>query len=295
MLVILVLIAVVALFLLMAVPRGREQARLAACQMNLAQIGQALALYDQANRSLPAVGRPGPPGGREEEREPGPLRVLLESLGVQDFRGLTPGGPVPAATSPLPGDAHVPGIVCSADPNATSGVHRGPVSYRALTGSDERGRDGPFAPGRRVSLSQVEEADGTSFTAGCSERLVGDARNAPSDVNYAVVAGPLPSDACTMIFLRDQQASWRGNAGSSWRAADYVSTLYNHGMRPGGRPSCLAGDGASAFQGASSGHARGVNLLMLDGAVKLVAPGIDSKVWKAYADVGAAGGDPAHP
>ena len=46
------------LFLLMAMPRGRESARLAACQKNLAQIGLALALYDQTQRCLPTIGEP---------------------------------------------------------------------------------------------------------------------------------------------------------------------------------------------------------------------------------------------
>ena len=35
--------------------------------------------------------------------------------------------------------------------------------------------------------------------------------------------------------------------------------------------------------GASSGHVRGVNLLMLDGAVKLVVPTIAPAVWREFA------------
>ncbi len=46
-LVVLLLIGIVFFFLLMAMPRGREAARLAGCQKNLAQIGLALGLYDQ--------------------------------------------------------------------------------------------------------------------------------------------------------------------------------------------------------------------------------------------------------
>ena len=47
----------------------------------------------------------------------------------------------------------------------------------------------------------------------------------------------------------------------------------------------MALDGQSAYMGASSGHSRGVNLLMLDGSVKLVQPSIDSKVWRNFAAV----------
>jgi len=37
--------------------------------------------------------------------------------------------------------------------------------------------------------------------------------------------------------------------------------------------------------GASSGHVRGVNLLMLDGSVKLVLPTIARPVWTEFASI----------
>ena len=135
-----------------------------------------------------------------------------------------------------------------------------PISYRAVTGDSPSGENGAFAPGRTISLSEVEAADGLSFTAGFSERLVGD--NQPSHAslnNYQVVNGRLSRPGCP---VNADPASWRGDAGSSWRASDYRSTLYNHALPPNGQPSCLASDGKSAFMGASSGHARGVNLLL---------------------------------
>ena len=59
-LVVLLLIGIVFFFLLMAMPRGRESARLAGCQKNLAQIGLALGLYDQTQGCLPTIGEPAP-------------------------------------------------------------------------------------------------------------------------------------------------------------------------------------------------------------------------------------------
>jgi hypothetical protein len=38
--------------------------------------------------------------------------------------------------------------------------------------------------------------------------------------------------------------------------------------------------------GASSGHVRGVHLLLLDGSVTLIRPAIDPKIWREYANVG---------
>jgi len=58
--VVLFLVTVLMLVLLMAMPRGREQARLTGCQRNLAQIGLALALYDQIQHQLPMVDRAEP-------------------------------------------------------------------------------------------------------------------------------------------------------------------------------------------------------------------------------------------
>src|SRR5690349_18068556 len=128
MLVILVLVGLLLLFLLMAMPRGREQARLTTCQKNLAQIGLALALYDQVQRSRPPVGRPTPPGSTDPDPPAGPLRTLLETLGLSDFRGLEPNATAPPAAGPVPGDMPVPGFVCGSDPNATAGLFRAPIS-----------------------------------------------------------------------------------------------------------------------------------------------------------------------
>jgi prepilin-type processing-associated H-X9-DG protein len=132
----------------------------------------------------------------------------------------------------------------------------------------------------------VEKRDGTSFTAAFCERLVGD--NVASKIaawNYAVVDGPLPPQGCTLATLEAGRARWYGDAGSSWWIADYRSTLYNHALPPNAAVSCVSARGDTAFMSASSGHVKGVNLLMLDGSVKLVAPTIDPKVWRELAAV----------
>ena len=69
------------------------------------------------------------------------------------------------------------------------------------------------------------------------------------------------------------------------RWSDYRHTLYNHALPLSSRHSCLAVDGKTAFMGASSGHVRGVNLLLLDGSVTLVTRDIDLKVWKEFARI----------
>jgi hypothetical protein len=288
-LVIVAIFSLVLLVLVMAAPRGREEARLLSCRMNLGQIGLALAVYDQNYGSLPVVTELAPldPEGPNGARPPSPLRTLLDTFQLPDLTEVRDPKTVPSARpGQVPGEMPVLGFVCPSDPNATGGWFAAPISYRAVTGDSATGENGAFAPARTINLRGVEAADGLSFTAGFSERLVGD--NQPHHAqlnNYQVVIGPLPPQGC---LVNADPASWRGDAGSSWRASDYRSTLYNHALPPNGQPSCLASDGKSAFMGASSGHTRGVNLLLLDGSVTLVRPSIDARVWREFAKIGPA-------
>jgi prepilin-type processing-associated H-X9-DG protein len=283
--VLLLLISIALFLLLMAVPRGREQARLTACQKNLSQVGVALALHDQIRRQLPAVEQLAPPAEAADRSEtaPSPLKTLLEEFGLADFLGLAPGAP-PPPRGPVPAEMPVPGFVCASDPNATAGRFRAPISYRGVTGSDHLGRDGLFAPNRTRRLAEIEAADGASYTAAFSERLAGDSTNGtPADWNYAIVPPPLDPTGCPRDRL--DPLAWRGDAGSSWAIADYRSTLYNHGLPPQGSPSCIASNGQAAFMGASSGHTRGLNLLMLDGSVRLLTPTINLRIWREFAAI----------
>jgi len=283
--VVLVIIAVTVLILLLAVPQGREQARLVACRRNLGQIGFALALYDEMNQKLPTVSAL---AGLDEPiatSAPGPLRTLLDALQLPDLTELKDARTPPEARPGLvPGEAPVPGFVCPSDPNATAGLFTAPISYRATTGAGPSGNDGAFAPGRVISLQAIEAGDGLSYTAAFSERLVGDNQgNHVTPFNYQIVGGVVSSTGCPAA---SDPSAWRGDAGSSWTSASFRSTLYNHALAPSGHPSCLALDGKTAFMGASSGHVRGVNLLHCDGSVTLVRPSIDQKVWKDLASIG---------
>jgi hypothetical protein len=165
-------------------------------------------------------------------------------------------------------------------------VFPAPISYRAVTGDSPRGDNGAFAPGRTISLAAIEARDGLSYTAAFSERLVGDNRGGhPARHNYQVIPPPVPVGGCPESA---DPSVWRGDAGSSWSWCDYRSTLYTHALRPQESPSCLAHDGRTAAMGASSGHLRGVHLLLCDGSVTLIRPSIDRHIWREYANVGPA-------
>ena len=250
------------LIVLMVVPRRREVARLVGCQKNLMAIGVAVALYDRAEGHLPEVSLA--PTAPVES----PHLALLRSMGVLDLGGVTDveHPPTPRDTLDL-GVRRVRDFLCPSDPNAAGGTFLAPVSYRATAGSTTDGRDGAFAAGRRWTLAAIQAADGTSYTAGFAERLVGTGEDRPGPANYALVPGPIPDSGCGAA----PTSGWKGDAGSSWRHADWRSTLYTHALVPNAAPSCLADDGRTAGIGASSGHLPGVNVLMLNLALQRLA------------------------
>jgi hypothetical protein len=289
-LIVLVIIAVVVLLVLMAMPREREQACMVACRRNLSQIGFGLALFDQVQRQLPTVGALGGIDEPAASRAPGPLWIILDTLQLPDLTELKDATTPPEARSGLViTEIPVAGFICASDRNATAGRFIAPISYRAATGSGPTGADGAFAPGRVLSLKTIEAGDGLSHTAGFSERLVGDgAANRVAPCNYQVVPDLLSSSGCPD---GSDPSAWHGDAGSSWTSSDYRCTLYNHALPPGGHPSCVARNGKTGFMGASSGHVRGVNVLLMDGAVTVLRRSIDQTIWKELATVGAPASD----
>ena len=288
--VLLVLLACVVMVVLMLLPRGREHARMAACERNLAHVGFALAQYDQIKLRLPATEAIAGVDAPREGRPRSVLRTLLETLEQPDFLGVNDPQTRPKPRpGEVPGEIPVPGFVCGSDPNARTARFAAPISYRACTGDAPGAGEGAFAAGKTLSLKDIQERDGASFTAAFSERMVGDNNSEHAAAfNYMISQGVLPLTGCPAAA---PATVWRGDAGSSWVASDYQSTLYNHSLRPGGEPSCIAGGGQEAFMGASSGHVPGVNVLYMDGRVTTVRPTIDPKIWKEFARIRAAEAD----
>jgi hypothetical protein len=283
--VLIVLFVLAVLILLMFLPRGREQARMTACQYNLAHVGYAVALHDALENRLPVVSGTAAIDSPRENRPKSPLLLLLENLQQPDLLGIADPNTRPKPRpGEVPGEMPVRGFVCASDPNATAGLFPAPISYRACTGDSPAGENGAFAPRRVISLREIQDRDGMSYTAAFSERLAGNnvARH-PATFNYMIADGPLGDGGCPKAGAL---ASWRGDAGSSWVSSGFPSTLYNHALPPYGQPSCIEAGGKAAYMGASSGHVAGVNLLFTDGRVTVVRPTVDRKIWKAFARIG---------
>lgn len=284
--VVLCVVAIAALFVLMALPRSRESARLAGCQRNLSQIGIALLQYAQIQGGFPTMSRYAPLTPRESSSpSQGPLRSLLETLQLPDFGELAdPRTFREKRPNAVPKESPVRGFVCGSDPSATSGHFRAPISYRGCSGGDPIKPEGLFAQGRPVTPADVEAADGSGFTAAFSERLVGSGTGQPKAIrDYAVSSSPVPPGGCVPPAFK---GAARNDAGSSWFWADYRSTLYNHALAPNTPTSCIAEDGESAFMGASSGHVAGTNLLLLDASLRTIRPSINLKIWRELGTIG---------
>ena len=268
-----VLVGIVFLFLFVALPRNRERARGASCRKNLMQIGVALGLYHHAEDRLPTVLLEGE----------SPIAAMLARFGVVDFESLDERKVVPKKPDFFRVAEHrIRGLICPSDPKATSSLHPAPTSYRATTGDDAQGRGGPFEPGRVVTFAQIEAADGAAYTAAFSERFVGSGTTVADLGAYALAPGPITDAGCPA----NDSLERRGDAGSTWTAANWRSTLYNHSAPPNARLSCLATDGRSARMGTSSGHPDGVHVLLLDGSVQTYRTSVAPQIWKALATTG---------
>ncbi len=270
----------VAVLVMMALPRGRETARMAGCQKNLMHIGVGLQMYHQMSGYYPTVPTLGGSVGD------GPVKAMLDAFVIPDLLELKDPARPPKPSQSPPGGMRVPGLACPSDPNAMANSTIPVISYRANTGDDPSGLGGPFQPRRTMTSAQIEAADGLSYTAAFAERLTGDRRvGDPSLANYASSPGTVPRGGCPGL----PADRWRGDAGSNWAEASWRSTLYNHLLTPNASPSCIADDGRTALMGASSGHVNRVNVLMMDNSLRVVTPAIDPKIWQGMGTVGAPG------
>ena len=267
----------VGLVVLMALPRSRETARLAGCERNLKNIGQVVAYYDQAVGHLPAVPARGESGH-------GPLADLLGQFGLGNLREVETTDPktfeARSGKAREQASAHfVVEFVCPSDPNGRRRHFVAPVSYRGNAGPGTDGTGGPFSFGKIATIAQAERAAGSEYTAAFAERLIGGGPNPSSSIeDYMRLPGPIDAAGCPP----GPPDTWRGDAGSSWLAADWTSSLYNHALPPNASPSCLAEDGRTARMGASSAHSGRVNVLMLGGSVRAFTTDVDPEVWRKF-------------
>ena len=278
--VVLAIVVLFGLFVIMMLPRRREDARMARCQMNLMQIGVAISLYDQAQGFLPYIPELGVEG---VEPGVGPLKAVLMELGRPDLSALTDAKTRPPKLPDLAHDARrVAGFTCPSDPQTIGGELPRPGQLPGHHGRRPRRPHRPLRarPAHRHRPRRVDRRRRLHRRVRRASRRRRSAR-APLAVELRPPPAPLPDSGCP----RAGPTAWLGDAGTSWVECTWRSTLYNHALTPNAEPSCIADDRRAAFMGASSGHVDGVNLLFLDGSVRTFTPQVNPKVWREWATV----------
>lgn len=263
----------VVLFLLMRLPRGREEARTTSCLSNLNQIGQSLAYYVESTGAYPVNDSwtaPNAPSGSSilvKLRDQGDLWGFVDVKNQVEGKSNRKKGEKPAQPA---------GLRCPSDRSEGSPASS---NYRANAGSEPEGRSGPFAIGKGVTPAEVEAADGVAFTAAFAERLIGSGSAGRSPANYFEV------DSCGAL-VREKLVSpgsdpvWKSDTGHDWSRGDWVMGLYHHGMRPGEPVSAVAVKENCGAIGSSSGHTGLVHVLLLDGSARSWRDSVDDKVWR---------------
>lgn len=258
----------VALFLLMRLPRGREQARAAACLSNLNQIGQAMGYYVQSTGAFPANPDWTPPNAEPGTSVLWTMRNHANLWNFVDVRQEIDGksgkksGEKPVAPA---------GLRCPSD---RSDRIPGATNYRANAGTNDNGKDGPFAIGKRTTPQAVEAADGMAFTAAFAERLIGSSTGEQGLADYRLV------DSCEDMATESSAAgTLRKDAGHDWSRGDWIMSLYHHGIRPNAANSSVATHEKCGNMGSSSGHQGLVHVLLLDGSARSWRDTVDATVW----------------
>jgi len=279
--------------LMPAVQKIRSAAARTQCQNNLKQIGLALLHYHDAKDKT------GFPPGRDSKdfSTHAYLLPFLDQENVQDLinRNVPALDPANAAV----GSATVKVFLCPADPYENVPPGWAGTNYRANQGSGilwglppsdpsnvnygMPAPNGPFYLNSRVRLTDI--TDGASNTAAFSEHMKGDFSNGIASETDTFAPGTHPAtpdeavSMCEGIDPTNLAYQRVSNVGAPWIYGYHSTTLYFHVAPPGDR-SCMYPPGRISTT-ATSGHMKGVNVLLCSGTVRFVDYGISLYTWRA--------------
>jgi len=314
-LVVIAIIGVLVALLLPAVQSAREAARRTQCQNQLKQLGLALHNFESINKRIPH--------GSEDTRIWGPsahtrLLPVIEQTNLSNqftfdyAQGSSRDLTVSGAALDLHEEAAMsrPKVFhCPSEIYTYKGLIYGFTNYHTNWGSWVRIQnrwDGPFgtnfvppyanAPPRMDAVRLAEITDGTSNTLAFGEVANGvgtdpKMRDPRRDCYLATRPGnPDPVIVRNQLLAMDWRTAgtlggwnWRGypwREGSIWRNG--FNTLLPPN-KPCFRP---GGEWWELVTPASSYHAGGANVCLVDGSVRFIPENIDATVWMAAGTIG---------
>jgi prepilin-type N-terminal cleavage/methylation domain-containing protein/prepilin-type processing-associated H-X9-DG protein len=277
-LVVIAIIGVLIGLLLPAVQKVREAANRMKCANNLKQLGLALHNYHSAFELWPGARDPWPAPFSTHAH----LLPYLEQQNLQnliDFTQSTSTGKNAAAAGMT-----VKTFQCPSDPagGQVPGSTYGGNNYVTCTGTginngDYVTGDGVFLLNHPVRISEI--VDGTSNTACMSESIIGNGQTTGTDVR--VLGVQLAGSTQTTPGACGGGGPLTGNRGDRWINGGYLATAYNHFFTPNSTSfDCFNTSNNYGLKTARSFHSGGVNLLLCDGSVRLVADNVDPLTWK---------------
>jgi prepilin-type N-terminal cleavage/methylation domain-containing protein len=309
------IIAVLLGILLPAVQSAREAARRLKCQNSLRQIGIALHAYESLHGCYPGVAlvtrRYAGPPYYYSDRYYSPLTQLLPQMEQTSLFhavnfSLSPVWGTSLATNLTVMTTHLGEFLCPSDGTSTPPGY-GRVNYRFNLGPTHLWAaseladswSGPFTVHRAYRAADFR--DGLSNTVGVSERLQGDWTKAAFRKSGDYFLTSLKADdvksadealeICRGAAAAPLQIESRG--GESWFLSGFHFTCYSHCAPPNSNlPDCALRRGTDTIDDranqdgvfkASSAHPGGVNLLLMDGAVRFGRDSISLNVWRSLA------------
>jgi prepilin-type N-terminal cleavage/methylation domain-containing protein/prepilin-type processing-associated H-X9-DG protein len=292
-LVVIAIIGILVAMLLPAVQAAREAARRMSCSNNLKQVGLALHNYHGVYKTFPRARNPWPLVHSSLAR----LLPYCEQENVHNLVDYST--PLSSPQNVAASQIAIEFLICPSD-GARGRVPTLPdagSNYVANNGTGLIGfgliasGDGVFT---QMNLGFNDLLDGSSQTAAFSESLLGRGTTSsgptPSDARLEVLEVPGGSDP-TPAACNAGSGTWSGLRGGKWIDGHYGNTLYNHYYVPN-PPQWDCGNGShnKGLSTARSYHPGGVNLLLCDGSVRLIANTIEIATWQGLATRG--GGEP---
>ena len=305
-LVVIAIIGVLVGLLLPAVQAARESARRTSCVNHLRQLGVAAQNHHDSKGGLPSGADskawPSTPNSAwtfyrwSSLAHLAPYLEEANSLGILNLSIPLYANNLEVTPENKPGVAQVvPLFLCPSDLGHVVAPGFGPTNYVACSGTGAGGgtpfdTDGVFYVNSHTRLAEI--TDGTSHTALMSESILGSPKGTPlvrdPELDYKwSLSAPLSDTFCA----NTPQWNISDPRGFAWVSGEYRCASYNHYYAPNSKqPDCLGtrlGGGpqfqfsAYGWRAARSRHPGGVNVLLVDGAVRPVNEEIDPVVWRA--------------